>query len=89
MKGKTNNSLNTFSINEKLNIFSSVEDRLKPLSSPPRAPAPEDCQEVDIIFDKHFDAKKWMQYQRADHFYKQQQKGVEDDYLSDFYQFYQ
>ena len=62
---------------------------LVPPLSPPRAPAPEDFQEVNcphlIIFDKHFDAKKWMQYQRADHHYKQQQKEADDDEEDDEY----
>ena len=62
---------------------SSVEDSSVPLSSPPRAPAPEDCQEVNcshiVIFDQHFDTNKWMLYLRAEHHYKQQQKQAEDD----------
>ena len=56
---------------------------MPPPSSQPRAPAPEECQEVNcrhlVIFDQHFDANKWMLYQRADHLYKQQQKEAEDD----------
>ena len=83
MKGEALNK--TLNIQSKFYIFSSVEDQESsvPISSPPRAPAPEECQEVNcrhlIIYDQHFDTNKWMLYQRADHHYRQQKQAEDDD----------